>query len=157
VLCASVSNPVHTALPTSLCEHLETHIASGVLELPILPHVASQVLAMSTSDETNAGSLAALLHRDQVIAAHVLRVANCPSIGHVCLSSRCNRPLPPGARDLARDCHYGVDRVGYSTSRVMPQRCGRCGNMRSIPRHMPGAIARRCRRNGRRLLSRVAP
>src|SRR5215470_332766 len=63
-------------LPINLCEYLETRIASGTLELPILPHVASQVLAMSTSDVTNARSLAALLHHDQAIAAHVLRVAN---------------------------------------------------------------------------------
>jgi len=71
-------NPAQAALPTNLCEHLETRIASGTLELPILPHVANQVLAMSTSDATDARSLAALLHHDQAIAAHVLRVANSP-------------------------------------------------------------------------------
>ena len=74
----SVCNPAQTALPMNLCEHLETRIASGALELPILPHVASQVLAMSMSDVTNARCLAELLHRDQAIAAHVLRVANAP-------------------------------------------------------------------------------
>ena len=78
MLSESVCNPAQAALPTNLCEHLEARIASGALELPILPHVASQVLAMSTSDDTNARSLAELLHRDQAIAAHVLRVANSP-------------------------------------------------------------------------------
>ena len=78
MLSESVCNPTQAALPTNLCEHLEARIASGALELPILPHVASQVLAMSTSDDTNARSLAELLHRDQAIAAHVLRVANSP-------------------------------------------------------------------------------
>src|SRR4051794_18613299 len=53
-------------------------IASGALELPLLPHVAGQVCALSTSDDASARSLAALLHRDQAIAAHVLRVANSP-------------------------------------------------------------------------------
>ena len=78
MLSESVCNPAQVALPTNLCEYLETRIASGALELPILPQVASQVLAMSTSDDTNARSLAELLHRDQAIAAHVLRVANSP-------------------------------------------------------------------------------
>ena len=78
----SVCNPAQAALPTNLCEHLETRIASGALELPILPHVASQVLALSTSDEAHARSLAELLHRDQAIAAHVLRVANAPLYSH---------------------------------------------------------------------------
>ena len=74
----SAANPTQAELPTSLCEHLETRIAGGALELPLLPHVASQVLAMSTADEVSARSLAELLHRDQAIAAHVLRVANSP-------------------------------------------------------------------------------
>ena len=73
MLSESVCNPAHAILPTTLCEHLETRIANGTLELPILPHVAGQVLAMSTSEATNARSLAALLHHDQAIAAHVLR------------------------------------------------------------------------------------
>ena len=74
----SVCNPAPAALPTNLCEYLETRIASGALELPILPHVASQVLAMSTLDDANARSLAELLHSDQAIAAHILRLANSP-------------------------------------------------------------------------------
>ncbi len=73
MLSASAANLAQTALPASLCAHLETRIASGALELPLLPHVASQVLAMSTADEVSARSLAELLHRDQAIAAHMLR------------------------------------------------------------------------------------
>jgi putative nucleotidyltransferase with HDIG domain len=65
-------------LPASLCEHLEARIASGSLELPLLPHVANQVLSMSTSEDTNARRLADLIHHDQAIAAHVLQVANSP-------------------------------------------------------------------------------
>lgn len=42
----------------------------------MLPHVAGEVLALSTSDEASARTLAELLHRDQAIAAHVLRIAN---------------------------------------------------------------------------------
>lgn len=74
----SAWNPARAELPASVCERLERRMASGELELPLLPHVASQVLAMSTSDEVSARSLAELLHRDQAIAAHVLRIANSP-------------------------------------------------------------------------------
>src|SRR5436853_446778 len=57
-------NPSQAALPTGLRAHLEARIASGALELPILPHIASQVLALSTSDDASKSvlllSLAAL-------------------------------------------------------------------------------------------------
>jgi putative nucleotidyltransferase with HDIG domain len=78
VVSTSAANAAQVELPTSLCGRLETRIASGGLELPLLPQVASQVLAMSTVDDTSAWRLAELLHRDQAIAAHVLRVANSP-------------------------------------------------------------------------------
>ena len=61
MLCESMCNPAQAALPTDLRAHLEARIASGALELPILPHVASQVLALSTSDDANARGLAELL------------------------------------------------------------------------------------------------
>jgi HD-like signal output (HDOD) protein len=134
-------------LPTSLCEHLETHIASGVLELPILPHVASQVLAMSTSDETNAGSLAALLHRDQVIAAHVLRVANSPLY----------RPRVPLV-----SLQQAINRLGLETLREIVITVSMQSRIFNVPRYGTEVralwqhavytrhareIARRCRRN----------
>jgi putative nucleotidyltransferase with HDIG domain len=78
VVSESGDHPAQAELPASVCAWLETRIASGALELPLLPHVASQVLALSTSDEVSARLLADLLHRDQAIAAHVLRVANSP-------------------------------------------------------------------------------
>lgn len=65
-------------LPESLCTALDQCIASGTLELPLLPQVASQVLSMSSSDDVSAHALADLIHRDQAIAANVLRVANSP-------------------------------------------------------------------------------
>ncbi|MGE3536726.1 MAG: HDOD domain-containing protein [Candidatus Tectimicrobiota bacterium] len=65
-------------LPDSLCTALEARMAHGTIELPLLPHVASQVLALSASADSSAQALAALIHRDQAIAANVLRVANSP-------------------------------------------------------------------------------
>ncbi len=148
MLCESVCNPVHTALPTSLCAHLETRIASGALELPILPQVASQVLAMSTSDDTNARGLAELLHGDQAIAAHVLRVANSPLY----------RPRVPLV-----SLQQAISRLGLATLREIVITVSMQSRMFNAPSYATEAralwqhavytaayareIARRCRRN----------
>lgn len=73
-----VDECLQSELPESLCAALEARIASGTLELPLLPHVASQVLTMSASNDVNTQRLADLIHRDQAIAANILRVANSP-------------------------------------------------------------------------------
>ena len=148
MLSESVCHPAQAALPTNLCEHLETRIASGALELPILPHVASQVLAMSTSDESNARSLAELLHRDQAIAAHVLRVANSPLY-------RLRVPLV--------SLQQAISRLGLTTLREIVITVSMQSRMFNVPSYATearalwqhavytaayaGNIARRCRRN----------
>jgi len=148
VLSESVCHPAQAALPTNLCEHLETRIASGALELPILPHVASQVLAMSTSDESNARGLAELLHRDQAIAAHVLRVANSPLY----------RPQVPIV-----SLQQAISRLGLTTLHEIVITVSMQSRMFNVPSYATEAralwqhaaytaayasnIARRCRRN----------
>src|SRR5262245_46906579 len=148
VLSESVCHLAQAALPTHLCEYLETRIASGALELPILPHVASQVLAMSTSDDTNARSLAELLHRDQAIAAHVLRVANSPLYkSHVPIVS----------------LQQAISRLGLALLREMVITVSMQSRIFNVPSYATeartlwqhavytaayaGKIARRCRRN----------
>jgi putative nucleotidyltransferase with HDIG domain len=148
VLREFVCNPAQAALPTNLCEHLETRIASGALELPILPHVTSQVLALSTSDEAHARSLAELLHRDQAIAAHVLRVANSPLY----------RPRVPLV-----SLQQAISRLGLTTLREIVITVSMQSRIFNIPSYATEAralwqhavytaayareIARRCRRN----------
>ena len=51
-------------------------IGLDALELPMLPQVAAQVLALTHDETADAPKLAALILRDQSLAAHVLRVAN---------------------------------------------------------------------------------
>ena len=55
---------------------LEERIQSGKLDLPLLPGVASQVLAEGFDSDSDIRRLSDLIHRDQAIAGHVLRVAN---------------------------------------------------------------------------------
>lgn len=58
---------------------LAQKIEKGDVELPLLPQVASQVMAMTSDPSADAAKLSALIHQDQALAAHVLRIANSPA------------------------------------------------------------------------------
>lgn len=51
----------------------------GDIELPLLPQVASQVMALAADTTADAAKLSSLIHQDQALAAHVLRIANSPA------------------------------------------------------------------------------
>lgn len=51
-------------------------IAAGKFELPMLPEVASRVMAATNDPDCDARTISDLLHRDAPLAGHVLRVAN---------------------------------------------------------------------------------
>lgn len=54
-------------------------IATGNLDIPLLHDVAYQVLSVSSSGDGDASKIAELIHRDQGLASHVLRIANSPA------------------------------------------------------------------------------
>lgn len=54
-------------------------IEQGAVDLPLLPQVANQVMALVNDPGADAARLSTLIHRDQALAAHVLRVANSPA------------------------------------------------------------------------------
>jgi HD-like signal output (HDOD) protein len=58
---------------------LAQRLAAGQIQLPLLPRVASQVVALVGSAKTDANRLAELIHRDPALAGHVLRIANSPA------------------------------------------------------------------------------
>lgn len=62
-------------LERSLVQKLE----QGEIELPLLPQVASQVMALTSDPAADASKLSSLIHQDQALAAHVLRIANSPA------------------------------------------------------------------------------
>lgn len=53
-------------------------LADRTLEIPVLPHVAQQAMAASADESYDARRLADIIHRDQAMATHILRVANSP-------------------------------------------------------------------------------
>lgn len=69
-----------TPVPTdSLEQLLIERIRKGAIELPLLPQVASRILAMVYDPDAEAAKLAELIHQDQALAAHVIRIANSPA------------------------------------------------------------------------------
>lgn len=68
------ASPVLTELRTFLKERLER----GKLDLPMLSEVAMETLKLCQSDTADAAQLSAIVHRDQSLASHLLRIANSP-------------------------------------------------------------------------------
>jgi len=57
---------------------LETRIEQGDLKLPVLSAAVQQVIAMTNSEDVSAAQISAVIHGDQSLAGHILRVANSP-------------------------------------------------------------------------------
>ncbi len=72
-------SPQTTALSEQLEAALVERIDKGKIELPLLPQVAGQVMALANDPSADAARLSALIHQDQSLAAHVLRIANSPA------------------------------------------------------------------------------
>lgn len=85
---AAVTLAPAAGVSSALHQQIADRIASGAVELPMLPQVASEVLAQGGSESTDVRRLADLLHRDQALAGHVLRVANSAAfVGDVRIQS----------------------------------------------------------------------
>ena len=56
--------------------YLENLLNEKKIEVPMLPEVASRVLALSNDPDSDAAQLAKLIQGDQALAAHVMRIAN---------------------------------------------------------------------------------
>lgn len=69
------------ALSGPLRERIADRIAKQDLDIPMLPQVAGEILAQGNSEGADVRRLSDLLHRDQALAGHVLRVANSAAYG----------------------------------------------------------------------------
>ncbi len=66
-----------TAMDPAL--RLRAAVADGSLNLPVLPAVAADVLALSQSEDGDAAGLAGLIQTDPALASNVLRIVNTPA------------------------------------------------------------------------------
>ena len=55
---------------------IAANLASGDLDVPVLPDATGQLLALCWSDQFDANELMACVNRDQALSAHLLRIAN---------------------------------------------------------------------------------
>jgi putative nucleotidyltransferase with HDIG domain len=70
-----------TAHATDLRAEIHRRISDGKLELPMIPRVASELLDGGLAARADLGEISALLHEDQAITGHVLRIANSAAFG----------------------------------------------------------------------------
>jgi len=57
-------------------QQLKTHIASGAIELPVLPAVGVQVLVLTEDKDSDAYGLAGLIENDLSLTSYIMKVAN---------------------------------------------------------------------------------
>ena len=58
---------------------LNKHIASGKLDLPMLPKVTGAVIALTQDENSDMSALAELVQKDQSLASRVMKIANSPA------------------------------------------------------------------------------
>ena len=73
-----MTTPV-TTLPKPVVEALALRISQNRLELPVLPAINQEVLQLSFEEQCDGRQLSDLIHKDQSLASHLLRIANSPA------------------------------------------------------------------------------
>jgi len=74
-----VAKPMANDAISIIRNALDKKITQGNIDLPLLPEVARETLSMTRDDSSDASMLAKLIHRDQALAAHLLKIANSPA------------------------------------------------------------------------------
>jgi putative nucleotidyltransferase with HDIG domain len=67
-----------SGVPAAVRAQLQTKLAEGNLELPLLPGVAMEITSAAAKDDVDARTIADMLKRDAALSAHVLRIVNSP-------------------------------------------------------------------------------
>jgi HD-like signal output (HDOD) protein len=76
---AAIRHPHIVGMPEQVERALVERIEKDRIDLPVLPQVAGRVMALAGDPSADAARLSALIHQDQALAAHVLRIANSPA------------------------------------------------------------------------------
>jgi putative nucleotidyltransferase with HDIG domain len=99
-------------------------IAEGSFELPMLPEVATLVMAATQDENCDAKRLSRMIHRDAALAGHVLKLANsplyAPTVPIVSLQQAVSRLGMKKIREMALvvACQAKVFRVPGQDARV---------------------------------------
>src|SRR5438105_2285173 len=71
-----MSGDSEPSLPAKVAASLAERIASGALELPVLPDVAARVVSQTNDANCDFKVVADGIRRDPAMATHLLRIAN---------------------------------------------------------------------------------
>jgi len=74
VISQVISNEVN-----AIEQDLEEKLGGEGFEFPLLPQIATQVLALTQDENADAAAFSKLIHTDQSLAANLLRIANSPA------------------------------------------------------------------------------
>ncbi|MGA2778432.1 MAG: HDOD domain-containing protein [Steroidobacteraceae bacterium] len=97
---------------------LERRLASGDIDLPLLPEVAIRVMRLARGEHTSAGQLADIINADQALTMYVLRVA----------ASAAKRPASPIV-----SLHHAVSWLGFDEVANIAFTLALQGKMLNIP------------------------
>ena len=75
----AIRDPQRVDMPEQVERALVDRIDKDRIDLPVLPQVAGRVMALASDPSADAARLSVLIHQDQALAAHVLRIANSPA------------------------------------------------------------------------------
>jgi HD-like signal output (HDOD) protein len=64
-----------------IVKELEKQLAAGQLQLPVLPQVAIEILHLANDVTADAAAFVRLISSDQVLAGHIMKVANSAAYG----------------------------------------------------------------------------
>jgi putative nucleotidyltransferase with HDIG domain len=64
------------SIPDAVRVRVEAWLATGKLQLPIMPEASALLLSMTSSDDCTIQELSDVVQRDPLLAAHLLRIAN---------------------------------------------------------------------------------
>ncbi len=92
----------------AFCVALAGLIDRRELELPVLPDVPSKVLMMTTNPEMNISELSNLIHQDQSLASHVLRVSNSAAYGGTRQIASLTQAITRLGARLVGDIAFGI-------------------------------------------------
>ena len=74
-----IGPPHNLKMPEQVEQALVERIDKDRIDLPVLPQIAGRVMALANDPSADATRLSTLIHQDQALAAHILRIANSPA------------------------------------------------------------------------------
>ena len=106
-------------------ENIGRRVRAGDLEVPVLPHIAQQVLSLIGDPDVSAKAMVKLIEKDQQLSARLLKVANSPVYaGPIPVTSIQRAVVTVGMRAL-RDLVFSIamgERIFRSKQFLEPMR-----------------------------------